>query len=447
MRVIVVPLDSLMQTLCTVMPKPLILCKIGRGTTRLAPEKGNIRTVSSAGGLDLRNIRFSRTTGKMLKTLVQNDLDLHSYSVLGGRSLPTYILLGCIAICIVYTAFSSEKAFSGFPQVPIERKGYGRFLPSYIFWIKDGQSLLSRGLQQFTGCFQVPTGSGYKIIVPNKFAEELRNHPDLNFNEAFARDFFVDYPGFDGHRQGLKDETFLQEVVRVKLTQSLGLITDDLVEETTDSLNVTFGKNPEWNRRFLRKDLLDVVARLSSRVFLGKELCRNKEWLEITKDYTVDSFMAANLLKLCPNIIRPVVYWFIPTCARLRKEVRDARKLIMPEVERRRKRAEALMAAGEKPPKAADAIGWMVEVSRGREIDYVGAQLSLSMAAIHTTSETTINCVLELCDHPEIITMLREEMIEVLTKNGWSKVSLYKMKLLDSFLKEVQRKRSLSSSK
>lgn len=382
----------------------------------------------------------------MLKSAVQNDLDIAGYGVGEGRSLILWSCLGLVAASILYAALSGEKSYSNIPKVSIERKGFGVLLPSYVFWIKDAQSLLSNGLQQFKGCFQVLTGSGYKIIVPNKFADELRNHPDLNFNEAFAKDFFIEYPGFDGLRQGLVDETFMQEVVRVKLTQSLGLITDDLVEETTDSLHDTFGDNAEWQRRLLREDLLEVVARLSSRVFLGKDLCRNRRWLEITKNYTVDSFLAANLLRLCPSIIRPLVYWLIPTCTRLRKEVRDARKLIMPEVEERRRRAEALIASGEKPPKAADAIGWMVEVSRGRSVDYVGAQLALSMAAIHTTSETTINAILELCDNPEIVPMLREEMIGVLLRNGWSKVSLYKMKLLDSFLKEVQRTRGLSSS-
>lgn len=383
----------------------------------------------------------------MLKSTVHNDIDIVGQGVVEGRSLILWSFLGLIAASVLYATLGGDKSYSNIPKVPIERKGFGILLPSYVFWIKDAQSLLLSGLQQFKGCFQVLTGSGYKIIVPNRFADELRNHPDLNFNEAFAKDFFIEYPGFDGLRQGLIDETFLQEVVRVKLTQSLGLVTDDLVEETTDSLNDTFGSSIEWQSRLLRADLLEIVARLSSRVFLGKDLCRNERWLEITKNYTVDSFLAANLLRLCPSIVRPLVYWVIPTCTRLRKEVRDARKLIMPEVEERRKRAEALIASGEKPPKAADAISWMVEVARGRSVDYVGAQLALSMAAIHTTSETTINAVLELCENPEIVPMLRKEMIEVLSKNGWSKVSLYKMKLLDSFLKEVQRTRGLTSSK
>lgn len=118
----------------------------------------------------------------------------------------------------------------------------------------------------------------------------------------------------------------------------------------------------------------------------------------------------------------------------------------MPEVEKRRQQAEALIRDGKKVTKTADAIGWMVEVAKDRQIDYVAAQLSLSLAAIHTTSETSTMCILQLCDTPEIAHILREEMIQVLGDNGWSKVSLYKMRLLDSFLKEVQRVRGLSSA-
>lgn len=114
----------------------------------------------------------------MLKSIVPDDLELHSHGVVEGRSLIVILLLGAIAAGVLYSKFCAEKAYSEFPEVPIERKGYEHFLPSYIFWIKDGQSLLSKGLRQFTGCFQVPTASGYKIIVPNHFADELRNHPD-----------------------------------------------------------------------------------------------------------------------------------------------------------------------------------------------------------------------------------------------------------------------------
>lgn len=71
---------------------------------------------------------------------------------------------------------------------------------------------------------------------------------------------------------------------------------------------------------------------------------------------------------------------------RLKKEVRDATDLIQPEVDMRRARAQKALAQGKKPPKTADTIGWMYEMSqgKGRELSYVAAQLSLTMAAIHT---------------------------------------------------------------
>ncbi|KAK5167155.1 uncharacterized protein LTR77_007885 [Saxophila tyrrhenica] len=209
-----------------------------------------------------------------------------------------------------------------------------------------------------------------------------------------------------------------------------------------------FGESEEWQTQPLKEAILNLVARLSSRVFLGKDLCRDPAWLNISKNYTVDVFMAANLMRLVPGPLRPLLYWFIPTNTRLRREVRDARQLILPEVERRRKRAEDALEAGEKPPKTADTIGWMVEIAqaRGRAVDYVPAQLSLTMAAIHTTTETTTKCILQLCDTPEIVQPLREEVIQVLREEGWTKVALGKMRLLDSFLKEVQRTHGLATT-
>lgn len=81
----------------------------------------------------------------------------------------------------------------------------------------------------------------------------------------------------------------------------------------------------------------------------------------------------------------------------------------------------------------------MIETAKGREFDYTGGQLGLSLAAIHTTSEMTTQALFQICENPEIVAPLREEMICVLCEDGWAKTSLYKMQLLDSFLKEVQR--------
>ena len=359
-------------------------------------------------------------------------------------------LLGTVILALLYSYITGQRAYAGLPVVVSSRRGWQSYVPASISWARDAKEIQARGLEEVDAPFQVRTGSGYKVIVPNRFAEELKAHPGLSFNEAFSKDFFPQYPGFDGMRQGLEDETFMQEVVRIKLTQSLGLVTEDLVDETNASLNSIYASvESEWQTRVLKPDILHLVARLSSRVFLGRELCRNEDWLRITKDYTVDTFVASAILRMIPGPVRPLAFWLIPTCTRLRGEVRDARRLIMSEVAARQAKAEKAIQAGEKVEKTADAIAWMVEVAakQGRQTDLVAAQLSLSTAAIHTTSETMSKCISQLCETPEIVAPLRGEIIEVLAKEGWSKQSLYKLKLMDSFLKEVQRTNGLTTSK
>jgi cytochrome P450 len=103
------------------------------------------------------------------------------------------------------------------------------------------------------------------------------------------------------------------------------------------------------------------------------------------------------------------------------------------------------LAGGGKPPKVSDAIGWMVEIAGGKQVDYVAAQLSLTVAAIHATTEALTIALLDLVTYPETIPQLRQEVIQVLGDGGWTKQSLYKMKLMDSFLKESQRLHPVSA--
>ncbi|KAI2463503.1 cytochrome P450 [Annulohypoxylon bovei var. microspora] len=357
-----------------------------------------------------------------------------------GLPVSIQVVIVTLVLGVVYSLVTADRPFTGFPVLSVDGKTPQKS------WMFHGKETLAEGLRRFSGPFQVITGTGPKIVLPNQFADELRNHPSLDFNRAFSKDFLVNYPGFEAVRVGLSGDELIQETVRVKLTQSLNLITGDLVDETADSLHVVFGESEEWTTRRIRDDMLEVVARLSSRVFLGRELCRNRRWLDIAKTYTIDSFVASRIMRAVPSIVRPLVYLVLPQGWSLRKAVKDARDLIDPEVARRKAAVDAAKAAGLKPPKTADTIGWMYEVARGRDIDFVAGQLSLTMAAIHTTTETSCSALLDICEYPDVAQQLREEIIQVIGEHGWAKTSLYKLKLMDSFLKEGQRFRPMNAS-
>ena len=138
-------------------------------------------------------------------------------------------------------------------------------------------------------------------------------------SEVTVREFYGDYPGFDSFREGSRHDNLLVDVIRIKLTQSLGLVTDEIVDEATHAIDKWFGDSSEWTTHKIKTTICDVVARVSTRVFVGKELARNEAWLEIAKENTIDSFVAASILHAWPGLLRPVVHWFIPQCRNLRK--------------------------------------------------------------------------------------------------------------------------------
>jgi hypothetical protein len=171
------------------------------------------------------------------------------------------------------------------------------------------------------------------------------------------------------------------EAIHKKLTPSLGLVTDDLVQETSAALRRIYGESSEWQAISIKNSTLDLVARTSSRVFLGEDLCRNEQWISIAKGYTVNAFTGAFRLRLVPALFRPVWQWFIPELKTLRDVVKQARQLIDTEVARQASVVDEALRAGRKPPKLVNTLRWMYELAGGRKVDYTAAQLAFTIVS------------------------------------------------------------------
>ena len=195
----------------------------------------------------------------------------------------------------------------------------------------------------------------------------------------------------------------------------------------------------DWHEIKVQPTVLKIVAQSSSRVFLGEELCRNPDWLRITVDYTVDSVVAAQTLRLWPKILRPVVHWFLPSCQKIRAQIFEARALVNPVLEKRHRAKAALLEQGKTPERYPDAMEWFEETSKGRPYDPAISQLMLSLAAIHTTSNMMTQVIFDLSKRENLVQALREEIISVIKEDGWRRTTIYKLKLMDSVLKESLR--------
>ncbi|KAF4545495.1 Cytochrome p450 protein [Lasiodiplodia theobromae] len=126
--------------------------------------------------------------------------------------------------------------------------------------------------------------------------------------------------------------------------------------------------------------------------------------------------------------------------------LKHANRLLSPHVAiRRRARLEAIQS-GNPPPEFKDALGWLDETAGDRPYNVVYGQLMISLASMHSTSSTLMALMYHLLENPSYFDMLRQEMVEVLQEHGsLSKVSLYKLKLLDSCMKESQRLTSVNA--
>ncbi|KAK7743893.1 hypothetical protein SLS53_003915 [Cytospora paraplurivora] len=311
---------------------------------------------------------------------------------------------------------------------------------------------------------QLATDVGVKIFLPARYAEEIRNNKHMSFKKALTTDFFGNYPGLEPLGLISKDHNVIQNVTRRRITPALGLVTDDISEEADLALGELLGDKEEWTTLTLKPLILELVARLSSRLFVGTELCRNEEWLQLARNYTLTAFAAGRALRTRPLALRPLLVWLLPEWRKARQDVRDARRILAPVISAVLERNRLADEKGLPRPKTKDTIQWFYDAFAehgATRDDIADAQLALSVVAIHTTTELLTGVLLDLAQNEDFINELREEMIAALTKankpsappsseapdgvverNGkttWGKNTLYQMKLLDSALKESQR--------
>ncbi|KAG6110971.1 hypothetical protein E4U31_005081 [Claviceps sp. LM219 group G6] len=250
--------------------------------------------------------------------------------------------------------------------------------------LHGGQSLLERSEKAYPGtCFRIMADFGEVTMLPLKYVNEVGGP-----KRRAVRPWWLVSP-----------HTYIQP----------------LSEETALALPETLTEDQDWHTISLKHVVLHLTTRISSRVFLGKELCRNEAWLKVSREYAVAAFLAA----------RQAVTVSL---------IEDTRRCMAPVLERRQHER----ASGNYIP-YNDAIEWLEASSISGKHDPVLAQLALSALAIHTTADLLSQAVGDLAVHHEFVEPLRHEITECLAYDGWERKSLYNMKLLDSCIKESQR--------
>ncbi|KAL3249557.1 hypothetical protein ABHI18_011522 [Aspergillus niger] len=358
-------------------------------------------------------------------------------------SLGTSIILLSLVLIVLLQWGDTPASQNRLPLINAKRRFEIVDLLAKKRFITNAQELLKAGLEK-ASVFNIVTENGVMMVLDPKYADEIRNSKTLSLRKTLIEDMHVNVPGFEQQMQALENDEIFQTTLKTKLTRNLEELNEILSQEVTVALQEHWTDNLEWHEIPLSRSMLKIIAQLSSRVFLGDKICHNPKWLRVSVDYSIDLFQATFELRIYPRFLRPLASRFQPSCRRLRADIREARSIIEPVIEERRKAKAIAKQEGRDPERHEDTIEWLEEVANGRQYNPVSAQLLLSSAAVHTSSDMLTQVLYDLDGRQELIEALRDEIRSVF-KNGWERSSLAKLRLMDSVLKESQRLKPISS--
>ncbi|RDW92909.1 cytochrome P450 [Aspergillus mulundensis] len=346
-------------------------------------------------------------------------------------------VLGVAAVIIGLLLLGRPRRTNPFPVV-------NRTMPFDIlslhskwqFWT-NARGLIRNGLKEADALCMI-TSLGEKVVLAPKYASELRSHPSLSLRAVIFEEMQSGIRGFEPFASQATWDVVM-DAIRTRLTKNLGTIAKPLSEETAQALEANWTNDTEWHTLPLGPTVVNIVARMSARALLGEHLAHNEAWVRLSINYTRDSFIAATILQHVPRVLRPPLAALLPACRKLRHQLANAGKIIRPLAQEQRSQTTG---KGRRP---SDSLTWMDEVAKGRAYNPVHGQLILAWAAVHTSSDSLSQVLLDLSGREELIQALRDEIAAALARNNntWDSALLADLVLMDSVLKESQRLKPL----
>ncbi|KAG6008046.1 hypothetical protein E4U21_005059 [Claviceps maximensis] len=309
---------------------------------------------------------------------------------------------------------------------------------------------LSNGIQELAKArclsngkpFRLLTNSREIVVLPPSYADILINEDRLSFAKYFADEF-----DGDGKTPGLEPYTLIADpckrvskLIKKRLTRSLSNLPAAMSSEASFAIEHNFEDHHNWHEIVIHQGILDVIARMISRLFWdGDEVCRDERWLTIMKDWSVNSVIAAFMINMAPGFLRPLIRRFSSRVHRARDDYHAARTFIEPLIQARRASRHQARAAGHEPPVFNDIVDWIDSENEELACDPVALQMVLNVAAVHTTAALVTNTLVFIASDPANLTPLRHELTAVLPSTGCQAGALNNLKLMDSAMKECLR--------
>ncbi|KAF9482443.1 cytochrome P450 [Pholiota conissans] len=353
------------------------------------------------------------------------------------QDIPTYTL-PTIGVLLVGYAISKWLNSATYQLRHIPTVGPSGPISSYLGAIKyfqHGQDIVREGYEKhYPGLFKVPTMGRWMVVATGpQSVEDIRRASDdqLSFIEALIQSDYTFGP------ENLR-KPFHVAAIRSSLTRNLSVRFEDLKDEIFEAFPSLIPVQKEWVKIPAYRTMMKTVCMTSNRLFVGLPLCRDPGFRELNEQFTIDVIKAAWTINMFPTILKPIIGNILTNVPKsIKRGIQYAGPLIQERLEKEDEYGP------DWPERPNDMISWLLQQAQTPEDRNVRSivlrLLSVNFAAIHTTSMAFTHILYYLAANPQYVAPMREEVESIVASDGWTKVSMAKMRKLDSFIKESQR--------
>jgi hypothetical protein len=147
--------------------------------------------------------------------------------------------------------------------------------------------------------------TGPEVVLPLSQGRWLVEQPETVLSQTEVNRQFLE-ADYTFLHPNIVREPVHPDVIRRELTHKLGSFADDIVDELQICLEQNWGADTEnWKEVKVYDTMLDVISRLSTRVFVGKPLCRNEEFLRAARMFDRNVVVSSAGLNLLPAFLKP----------------------------------------------------------------------------------------------------------------------------------------------
>ncbi|KAK0229996.1 cytochrome P450 [Armillaria nabsnona] len=296
----------------------------------------------------------------------------------------------------------------------------------FIFHAKE---IIEEGQRMYGSIFKVPMLDKWTVVVSG--AEKINDIRKASLEELSSIVMNEDVDYTFGHYN--RADPYHFEVVRGALTRNIASCFADVQDEIEAAFRDNIPITEDWVEIPAYDTILQMVCRVSNRMFVGLPLCRNPEYVKLNINYTIELFAFARIINILPTVLKMQVILTQYSTTKTEKFLGDTIRERMHQQD---------VYGKDWPGKPNDLVSWLLDITydKRRSVrDHCDRVLMLNTGAIHTTSMTLTNALYALATYPEYAEILRDEVESIINEEGYTKSAMGKMSKLDSFVKEAQR--------